>query len=62
MGGGLRLTILAIAVAALVHYSTAQTTHYVGDKLGWLIPPGGPITYQIWAESQKFTVGDILGT
>lgn len=63
MGEALRLSILTIAVvAALVHYSAAQTTHYVGDGMGWLVLPGGPIAYKTWADSQVFTVGDILGT
>ncbi|XP_062078094.1 blue copper protein-like [Humulus lupulus] len=57
---GLKLAILVIAAAALMQFSTAQTTHIVGDGLGWLVPPGGLIAYQIWADTQTFVVGDVL--
>lgn len=35
----------------------------VGDKLGWLIPPGGPLDlyYESWAYNKTFFVGDTLG-
>lgn len=55
-----RAAILAIAVAAILQLTAAQTTHTVGDALGWLVPPGGAVTYTVWAELQTFTVGDIL--
>lgn len=61
MARGLRLAILAIAVAALLQLTAAQNTHTVGDDLGWVVPPGGNITYKIWAASQLFLAGDILG-
>lgn len=41
--------------------STTPQTYVVGDSLGWLVPPGGPIAYQIWAANKTFVVGDILG-
>lgn len=34
----------------------------VGDGVGWLIPPGGPIFYASWAYNKTFFVGDTLGT
>ncbi|KAI3421343.1 uncharacterized protein J3R85_012368 [Psidium guajava] len=49
-----------LAVAALLQTSGAQTTHVVGDGLGWLVPPGGKIAYETWADMQTFVVGDVL--
>lgn len=53
---------ISLAVAAMLHGSSAQTTHVVGDTLGWLVPPGGEIAYTTWAAEKTFTVGDVLGT
>lgn len=61
MGRSGCLMILAVALCAIFQASAAQTTHVVGDELGWLVPPGGPIAYSTWAAMQTFTVGDILG-
>lgn len=43
--------------------SNAPKTYFVGDSLGWTVPPppGGPIAYQTWASNKTFFVGDILG-
>ncbi|KAI6679345.1 hypothetical protein NL676_033226 [Syzygium grande] len=49
-----------LAVAALLQTSAAQTVHVVGDGLGWLVPPGGKIAYETWADMQTFVVGDVL--
>lgn len=38
----------------------APVTYVVGDKLGWLVPPGGPIAYSAWAYDKTFFVGDTL--
>ncbi|PON46320.1 Cupredoxin [Trema orientale] len=57
---GLRLVILAVAIAALLQFTAAKTIHEVGGALGWLVPPGGPVVYQVWADSQTFVVGDVL--
>lgn len=62
MGRQLTIAILAITVVALLHSTAAQQTHVVGDKFGWLVPPGGAYAYEAWAETQTFAVGDILGT
>ncbi|KAK2966221.1 hypothetical protein RJ640_010038 [Escallonia rubra] len=35
-------------------------TYTVGDKLGWVVPPGGPIAYSTWAYDKIFVVGDTL--
>ncbi|XP_061361979.1 early nodulin-like protein 14 [Gastrolobium bilobum] len=32
----------------------------VGDKLGWLVPPGGEIAYATWAYGKTFIIGDSL--
>ncbi|KAL3518914.1 hypothetical protein ACH5RR_021503 [Cinchona calisaya] len=58
----MKFNILAIVaiLAATLHCSVAQRTHIVGDSLGWLVPPGGPIAYTTWASKQTFTVGDVL--
>lgn len=50
-----------LAVAALLQTSVAETVHVVGDGLGWLVPPGGKIAYETWANMQTFVVGDVLG-
>ncbi|OMO57787.1 Plastocyanin-like protein [Corchorus olitorius] len=55
-----KLAILAIALCAIFQATAAQTTHVVGDELGWLVPPGGPLAYATWAAMQTFTVGDVL--
>ncbi|BBN69086.1 early nodulin-like protein 14 [Prunus dulcis] len=60
MGRQLTIAILAITVVALLHSTAAQQTHVVGDKFGWLVPPGGAYAYEAWAETQTFAVGDIL--
>ncbi|KAA8535117.1 hypothetical protein F0562_030120 [Nyssa sinensis] len=52
--------IIVVAIAAVLQTTLAQTTHVVGDSLGWLVPPGGPIAYSTWAALQTFTAGDIL--
>ncbi|XP_044471275.1 blue copper protein-like [Mangifera indica] len=48
-----------VAIAALLQRSKAQTTHIVGDALGWLVPPSTD-TYTTWAANQTFRVGDVL--
>ncbi|XP_058201130.1 uncharacterized protein LOC131315910 [Rhododendron vialii] len=60
-----RLVTLSIFVATILialHQTTvaAQELHVVGDSLGWIVPPGGPIAYATWASLQTFHVGDIL--
>lgn len=54
--------LAAIAIAASLHSGNAQKIHVVGDSLGWIVPPGGPIAYSTWADLQVFSVGDILCT
>lgn len=48
--------------AAAPSPSRPPTTYTVGDNLGWVVPPGGPIAYETWARGKTFMVGDILGT
>ncbi|KAH6825399.1 hypothetical protein C2S53_000971 [Perilla frutescens var. hirtella] len=61
MGGRLNMFVfISLVVAAMLHGSSAQTTHVVGDELGWLVPPGGDDAYRTWAASKTFTVGDVL--
>ncbi|KAI3790284.1 hypothetical protein L2E82_03220 [Cichorium intybus] len=55
------VVIMALMLAAVqFHDTAAQTTHVVGDALGWNIPPTGPSTYTTWASGQTFSVGDVL--
>lgn len=54
--------VVAIALAASLYTIDAQKVHVVGDSLGWIVPPGGPIAYSTWADLQTFSVGDILRT
>ncbi|KAL6226315.1 hypothetical protein ACLB2K_000278 [Fragaria x ananassa] len=61
MGSELKyFTVLAIAVAALLHSTAAVEKHVVGDEFGWIVPPGGHYAYEVWASGHKFSVGDIL--
>ncbi|XP_031128781.1 stellacyanin-like [Ipomoea triloba] len=61
MSMGLVIALVAAAVASMLHGSSAQTTHVVGDTSGWTIPTnGGASTYSAWASRNTFTVGDIL--
>ncbi|KAE9602293.1 hypothetical protein Lal_00050168 [Lupinus albus] len=52
--------VLFIALATLLHGSSAQTRHVVGDSIGWTIPSGGAATYTTWASNKTFTLGDTL--
>ncbi|KAF8393194.1 hypothetical protein HHK36_021435 [Tetracentron sinense] len=52
--------LLVVVEAALLHSTAAQTTHVVGDSMGWVIPPGGAAAYTTWASTKKFMVGDTL--
>lgn len=52
---------ISLVVAIMLHSSSAQTTHVVGDALGWNVPPGGDAAYRTWAATKTFTVGDVLG-
>nr|XP_027066301.1 early nodulin-like protein 2 [Coffea arabica] len=54
------LTVAMIALASSLHTIDAQRVHVVGDRLGWIVPPGGSIAYSTWAGLQVFSVGDIL--
>ncbi|KAJ9163086.1 hypothetical protein P3X46_022796 [Hevea brasiliensis] len=38
----------------------APVTYTVGDGLGWLVPPGGPLAYMTWAYNKTFIVEDTL--
>ena len=33
----------------------------VGERLGWMVPPGGELAYAVWAHGKTFIVGDALG-
>ncbi|KAL4589787.1 hypothetical protein LXL04_002697 [Taraxacum kok-saghyz] len=54
--------IMATMLIASVQFqgTVAQTTHVVGDALGWTIPPTGASAYTTWASGQTFSVGDVL--
>ncbi|CAN1120591.1 Blue copper protein [Linum perenne] len=54
------LSFAAIVIAALLHFSAAQTTYTVGNTMGWTIPQGGASAYSTWAANNSFAVGDIL--
>ncbi|CAI9285785.1 unnamed protein product [Lactuca saligna] len=55
------LVIMALMLASVQFQGTAaQTTHVVGNALGWNIPPNGPSAYTTWASTQTFRVGDVL--
>lgn len=52
---------VSLVLAAMLHGSSAQTTHVVGNALGWFVAPGDEMAYQTWAANRTFVVGDILG-
>lgn len=52
----------SLVASAMLHGSSAQTTHVVGDELGWFVAPGAELAYQTWAANRTFAVGDTLGT
>lgn len=55
------VVIMALMLASVQFHGTdAQTTHVVGNALGWNIPPNGPSAYTTWASTQTFRVGDVL--
>ncbi|KAD2805733.1 hypothetical protein E3N88_39110 [Mikania micrantha] len=58
----LSLVVFIATMVASMHFhgAMAQTTHVVGDTLGWTIAPGGAAAYTTWASQQSFTVGDSL--
>lgn len=55
------IIFMTVVVMAMLHRSLAQTTHVVGDALGWTFPPGGEVAYSTWAATQNFAVGDVVG-
>ncbi|XP_051150164.1 blue copper protein-like [Andrographis paniculata] len=59
MEGGFLVVLLA-AFVAVAAAQTTTTTHVVGDRIGWIIPPGGDAAYRTWAATRTFRVGDVL--
>ncbi|XP_039165876.1 umecyanin-like [Eucalyptus grandis] len=57
----MNMLVLMVFLGAAVRGCSAQTSHVVGDSLGWVVPPGGPIAYSTWAGNKTFVVGDTLG-
>ncbi|KAL6334126.1 hypothetical protein AAG906_004557 [Vitis piasezkii] len=54
------MAVIVAVLAAMLHYSAAQTVHVVGDNTGWTVPQGGAATYTSWASGKQFVVGDTL--
>ncbi|OWM69628.1 cucumber peeling cupredoxin-like [Punica granatum] len=52
--------LVGAVLAALLQCGIAQTVHVVGDDLGWVIPQGGASSYDAWAASKTFVIGDTL--
>jgi hypothetical protein len=40
---------------------TVPENFTVGERLGWIVPPLGEITYLTWAYNKTFIIGDTLG-
>ena len=55
------MAVIGVVMAAMLHYSAAQTAHVVGDTTGWTVPTGGAAVYTSWASGRQFVVGDTLG-
>ncbi|KAL3747717.1 hypothetical protein ACJRO7_016511 [Eucalyptus globulus] len=60
MARGMNMLVLMVFLGAAIQSCRAQTTHVVGDSLGWVVPPGGAIAYSTWAANETFVVGDTL--
>ncbi|XP_039164340.1 cucumber peeling cupredoxin [Eucalyptus grandis] len=56
----MNMLVLMVFLGAAIRGCSAQTSHAVGDSLGWTIPPGGSIAYSTWASNKTFVVGDTL--
>ncbi|XP_030473653.1 uclacyanin 1-like [Syzygium oleosum] len=56
----MNMLVLMVFLGASIRCCSAQTTHVVGDSLGWVVPPGGAIAYSTWAANETFVVGDTL--
>ncbi|XVE71471.1 hypothetical protein DITRI_Ditri10aG0153200 [Diplodiscus trichospermus] len=52
--------IASLVVAVALFEMTAADTHYVGDEMGWAVPPGGPIAYSTWAKTKNFEINDTI--
>ncbi|KAG6669478.1 hypothetical protein I3843_01G238900 [Carya illinoinensis] len=54
------VALFGVVAVLLLQCAAAQTVHVVGDSIGWSVPAGGVSTYETWAASKQFVVGDIL--
>jgi hypothetical protein len=52
--------LFGTSVHVLLQSSAAQTTHVVGNAMGWVVPSNSATTYTLWASNKTFAVGDIL--
>ncbi|KAF9613469.1 hypothetical protein IFM89_008316 [Coptis chinensis] len=55
-----RLVGFLFVAISLLHCTSAQTTHIVGDASGWAVPLADPTFYSSWASRQTFRVNDTL--
>ncbi|XP_059645922.1 stellacyanin-like [Cornus florida] len=54
------LLVVAVATAILIQNAGTADTYYVGDSLGWQVPPGGAVAFTNWSSQYTFELGDIL--
>ncbi|KAL7139955.1 hypothetical protein ABFS83_09G087600 [Erythranthe nasuta] len=54
------LMIYGAIFGILLTCALSQNVHVVGDGMGWIVPPNGPLSYSNWASGKTFMVGDIL--
>ncbi|KAI3919758.1 hypothetical protein MKX01_000199 [Papaver californicum] len=59
MASRMMVLLIVVAAATVLQCATAQTSHVVGDSLGWIIPASTSV-YSTWASKQTFKVGDSL--
>ncbi|KAK3439402.1 hypothetical protein EUGRSUZ_C04251 [Eucalyptus grandis] len=45
----MNMLVLMVFLGAAIRGCSAQTSHVVGDSLGWVVPPGGATAYSTWA-------------
>ncbi|KAK6941673.1 Phytocyanin domain, partial [Dillenia turbinata] len=60
MASWINLVMVLVSVGSVLTGTKGETTHVVGDNMGWEIPPSGSIAYSNWASNQTFQVGDTL--
>ncbi|XP_061995660.1 umecyanin-like [Rosa rugosa] len=54
------IVVFGLVAAVFLQCVAVETSHVVGDSVGWTIPQNGAQEYVTWASDKKFVVGDVL--